>query len=165
MLICRTERPGDGEEIDELVCAAFGQEQAGDLVWALREQAAISLSQVAEYDGAIMGHLLMSSVFINGEDSGWLALSPVSVWPECQGQGIASALIRAALDCANELDWAGVVVLGKSDFFSRFGFKPAAEFGLEYSSANETLMAMAFKQPTIRGQVTYHPAFDTLLEK
>lgn len=161
MLICRTERPGDGEEIDELVCAAFGREQEGDLVWALREQGAISLSQVAEYDDAIIGHLLMSPVLIEGEDIGWLALAPISVWPECQNQGIASALIRAALDCANELDWAGVVLLGKPEFYGRFGFKLASELGLEYAHANpdEPLLAMALKQPTATGYVTYHPAF------
>ena len=161
MLICRTERPGDGDEIDELVCAAFGREQEGDLVWALREQGAISLSQVAEYDDAIIGHLLMSPVLIEGEDIGWLALAPVSVWPECQNQGIASALITAALDCANELDWAGVVLLGNPEFYSRFGFKPASEFGLEYESATtgEQFMAMALKAQPVSGRVTYHPLF------
>ena len=162
MLICRTERPGDGDEIDELVCAAFGREQEGDLVWALREQGAISLSQVAEYEDAIIGHLLMSPVLIEGEDLGWLALAPVSVWPECQNQGIASALIRAALDCANELDWAGVVLLGKPEFYSRFGFKLATELGLKYENAkaDETLMAMALKAQPVSGRVTYHPVFD-----
>lgn len=161
MLICRTERPGDGEEIDELVCAAFDREQEGDLVWALREQGAISLSQVAEYDGAIIGHLLMSPVLIDGIDTGWLALAPISVWPECQHQGVASALIHAALDCANELDWAGVVLCGEPEFYSRFGFNPASELGLEYAHANtgEQLLAMALKQLTVTGRVTYHPAF------
>ncbi|ART81824.1 GNAT family N-acetyltransferase [Oceanisphaera profunda] len=163
MLICRTERPGDGDEIDELVCAAFGREQEGDLVWALREQGAISMSQVAEYEDAIIGHLLMSPILIEGEDTGWLALAPISVWPECQRQGIASALIIAALDCANELDWAGVVLLGDPEFYGRFGFKPAQDLGLslksEAASTGEILLAMAFKPPVAKGRVTYHPAF------
>ena len=161
MLICRTERPGDGEEIDELVCAAFGREQEGDLVWALREQGAISLSQVAEYEGAIIGHLLMSPVLIDGVDSGWLALAPISVWPECQHQGVASALIRAALDCANELDWAGVVLLGEPAFYGRFGFKLATELGLAFaqSQSDKPFMAMALKPLAAGGQVTYHAAF------
>lgn len=161
MLICRTERPGDGDEIDELVCAAFGREQEGDLVWALREQGAISMSQVAEYEEAIIGHLLMSPILIEGEDTGWLALAPISVWPECQRQGVASALITAALDCANELDWAGVVLLGDPKFYGRFGFKPASEFGLEFANpkTSETFMAMALKQPVSTGRVTYHSAF------
>ena len=165
MLICRTERPGDGDEVDELVCAAFGHEQEGDLVWALREQGAISMSQVAEYENAIVGHLLMSPVLIDGEDLGWLALAPISVWPECQRQGIASALVTAALDCANELDWAGVVLLGEPEFYGRFGFKPAVELGLTYKGANagDTLLAMAFKQPVASGEVTYHPLFDSLV--
>lgn len=162
MLICRTERPGDGDEIDELVTAAFGREQEADLVWALREQGAISLSQVVEYDDAILGHLLMSPVFIEGKDCGWLGLSPISVWPECQRQGVASALITAALDCANELDWAGVVLLGNPAFYGRFGFKPAAELGLEYASAHidKPLLAMPLKPPTVTGQVTFHEVFD-----
>ncbi|MFD1008922.1 MULTISPECIES: GNAT family N-acetyltransferase [Oceanisphaera] len=162
MLICRTERPGDGDEIDEVVCTAFDREDEADLVWALREQAAISLSQVAEYEGAIIGHLAMSPVFINGEDIGWLALAPISVWPDCQRQGVATAMIQSVLDSANELDWAGVVLLGDPRFYSRFGFKPALELGLEYAASDtgEQLMAMAFKQPAPSGLVTYHPAFE-----
>lgn len=145
MLICRTERPGDGEEIDELVCAAYGHERTADLVWSLREQGDITISQVAEYEGAIMGHLLMSPVLINGEDIGWLSLNPISVWPECQHQGIASTMIREALNSANELDWAGVLVQGELAFFTRFGFKPASELGLNTPATEPPLLALAFK--------------------
>ncbi|GGB31173.1 N-acetyltransferase [Oceanisphaera marina] len=161
MLICRTERPGDGDEIDEVVYTAFGREDEADLVWDLREQGAISLSQVAEYEGAIIGHLAMSPVLINGEDIGWLGLAPVSVWPDCQRQGVATAMIHAALDSANELDWAGVVVLGDPAFYRRFGFKPAQELDLKctYPNAGEHFMALALKQPAPTGLVTYHPAF------
>ncbi|WP_139215182.1 GNAT family N-acetyltransferase [Oceanisphaera psychrotolerans] len=164
MLICRTERPGDGDDIDEVVCAAFGRDDEADLVWALREQGAISLSQVAEYEGAIIGHLAMSPVQVNGEDTGWLGLAPVSVWPDCQQQGVASAMIREALDSANELDWAGVVVLGEPAFYRRFGFRPASELGLEcaYPGAGDAFMALALKQPVPTGLVSYHPAFDDL---
>jgi putative acetyltransferase len=164
MLICRTERPGDGDDIDEVVCAAFGRDDEADLVWALRELGAISLSQVAEYEGAIIGHLAMSPVLVNGEDLGWLGLAPVSVWPDCQQQGVASAMIREALDSANELDWAGVVVLGEPAFYRRFGFRPASELGLEsaYPGVGDAFMALALKQPAPSGLVSYHPAFDDL---
>lgn len=161
MLICRTERPGDGDEIDEVVYTAFGREDEADLVWDLREQGAISLSQVAEYEGAIIGHLALSPVLINGEDIGWLGLAPVSVWPDCQRQGVATAMIQAALDSANELDWAGVVLLGDPNFYRRFGFKPARELGLtcSYPNADDVFMALALKRPAPSGLVTYHPAF------
>ena len=150
MLICRTERPGDSEEIDELVCAAYGHERTADLVWRLREQGAITISQVAEYEGAIMGHLLMSPALINGEDIGWLILNPISVWPECQHQGIASTMLREALNSANELDWAGVLVQGELAFFARFGFKLASELGFSAPATELPLLALAFKPLSFR---------------
>lgn len=150
MLICRTERLGDSEEIDELVCAAYGHERTADLVWRLREQGAITISQVAEYEGAIMGHLLMSPALINGEDIGWLSLNPISVWPECQHQGIASTMLREALNSANELDWAGVLVQGELAFFARFGFKLASELGFSAPATELPLLALAFKPLSFR---------------
>lgn len=162
MLICRTERPGDGDDIDEVVFAAFDRPDEADLVLALREQGAISVSQVAEYEGTVIGHLAMSPVLIDGEDLGWLGLAPVSVWPDCQRQGVGSEMIREAINAANELDWAGIVVLGEPAFYRRFGFRPASELGLEsaYPGVGEAFMALALKQPAPRGRVSYHPAFD-----
>lgn len=164
MLLFRTERPGDGDEIDEVVYAAFNRPIEADLVLALREQGAISISQVAEYEGAIIGHLTMSPVLIDGQDLGWLGLAPVSVWPDCQRQGVGSGMIREAINSAHELDWAGVVVLGDVDFYGRFGFKPASEFGLRcpYPGAEAAFMALPFKKPVPVGLVTYHSAFDNL---
>ncbi|MCC4263687.1 N-acetyltransferase [Oceanimonas baumannii] len=162
MLICRTERPGDGDDIDEVVFAAFNRAEEADLVLALREQGAISVSQVAEYEGAIIGHLAMSPVLINGEDIGWLGLAPVSVWPDCQGQGVGSEMIREAIQAASDFDWAGVVVLGDPGYYRRFGFRPAHELGLTcpYPEAGDSFMALALKQPVPSGLVTYHGAFD-----
>lgn len=164
MLIFRTERPGDGDEIDEVVYAAFDRPDEADLVLALREQGAISVSQVAEYEGAVIGHLTMSPVLIDGEDLGWLGLAPVSVWPDCQRQGVGSGMIKEAINAANELDWAGIVVLGEPAFYRRFGFRPARELGLSspYPGVGDAFMALALKQPVPRGLVTYHPAFDEL---
>ncbi|MBL1378611.1 GNAT family N-acetyltransferase [Zobellella iuensis] len=158
----RTERPGDGDDIDEVVYAAFDRPDEADLVLALREQGAISVSQVAEYEGAVIGHLAMSPVYINGEDLGWLGLAPVSIWPDCQRQGVGSEMIKEAINAANELDWAGIVVLGDPAFYGRFGFKPARELGLHcpFPDAGDAFMALALKQPAPSGLVTYHPAFD-----
>ncbi|WP_168388247.1 GNAT family N-acetyltransferase [Zobellella endophytica] len=160
----RTERPGDGDEIDEVVYAAFDRPAEADLVLALREQGAISVSQVAEYEGAVIGHLTMSPVLIDGEDLGWLGLAPVSVWPDCQRQGVGSGMIKEAINAANELDWAGIVVLGEPAFYRRFGFRPARELGLNcpYLGVGDAFMALALKQPAPQGLVTYHPAFDQL---
>ncbi|OXS13816.1 GNAT family N-acetyltransferase [Zobellella denitrificans] len=164
MLIFRTERPGDGDDIDEVVYAAFDRPAEADLVLALREQGAISVSQVAEYEGAVIGHLAMSPVLIDGEDLGWLGLAPVSVWPDCQRQGVGSEMIKEAINAANELDWAGIVVLGDPAFYGRFGFRPARELQLHsiYPDAGDAFMALPLKQPPPKGLVTYHPAFDEL---
>ena len=61
---------------------------------------------------------------------GWFGLGPVSVSPDQQGNGIGSALIKAALNQLKQAGAAGTVVLGEPDYYCRFGSKqiPGAYF-------------------------------------
>lgn len=65
-----------------------------NLVNRLRKSDAFipELSQVAEKDGKIIGHILLTRMKICQQDS--LALVPVAVLPEHQSQGVGTRLIR-----------------------------------------------------------------------
>jgi putative acetyltransferase len=130
----RAETPRDRDAIRTVHRAAFGQEVEGRLVDRLRETGAWvpELSLVATQDGRVVGHILFSRVTIRrGLDRvPALALAPMAVVPECQRQGIGSALVRAAVAEARRLGHRLVVVVGHPDYYPRFGFVPAARRGI-----------------------------------
>lgn len=59
-----------------------------------------------------------------------LGLGPIGVLPDHQGHGVGSALMHAILGAAEALDETVVCLLGEPRFYSRFGFRPAAELGI-----------------------------------
>jgi putative acetyltransferase len=51
----------------------------------------------------------------------------MAVLPEFQNQGIGSALVRRGLEVLRARGESVVMVLGHSEFYPRFGFRPARE--------------------------------------
>ena len=117
--VLRPETRADHEPIARLLRQAFGGEDEAGLVNALRAAGDLPLSLIADAAGTVIGHVALSP--LTGDAKGY-ALAPVAVAPAMQGRGIGAALIRAALDWANETP---VVVLGAPDYYARFGFRPA----------------------------------------
>ena len=73
-------------------------------------------------------------------------------------------MLRAGLERCKELGAAAAVVLGHPGFYPKFGFLPAARFGLasEYDVPPEVFMALELRQSALRGAsgtVRYHAAF------
>jgi putative acetyltransferase len=172
MITIRTEIPADVTVIHEINTRAFGQPGEGNLIDALREQGALVDSLVAVSKDAdnnqesIVGHLAVSPVTITnqGVESRALGLGPMSVSPDYQNQGIGSQLVRYWFShCANASDQL-LVVLGHPEFYPRFGFKPANEFGIrwEIDVPPEVFMVAELNPGAldrIQGVVKYHPAF------
>jgi putative acetyltransferase len=79
---------------------------------------------------------------------------------------MAESLIRAGLDACRERGFGWVVVLGEPQFYSRFGFRPAAEFGLwdEYGGGDafQALELATGALPVNAGLVRYAPEFASL---
>ena len=53
------------------------------------------------------------------------AIVPLVVDQAWRAQGVGSALVRAALDAAHQQAFGLIFVLGKPDFYGRFGFHPS----------------------------------------
>lgn len=137
----RQEQIKDYEAVHKVVELAFRDMEDSDhsepfLVDQLRQTDAFipELSLVAEVDEEIIGHILMTKVEIVSENKSVtsLGLAPVSVLPEYQNRGIGSALIREAHKRATELGYGSVVLLGHKDYYPRFGYKQAIDFGIEF---------------------------------
>lgn len=95
-----------------------------------------------------------------------MGLAPVAVEPSRQGRGIGAALITAGLKGCAEQGFDFAVVLGEPGYYRRFGFEPAARWGLDsIYQAGDAFMAAALRPGGLDGQsglVRYSGAFDSL---
>lgn len=162
-MIVRAERPSDRAAIRALVTSAFADHPNSDgresaIVDALRANGELTLSLVAEENGAIVGHIAFSPVKISDGSQGWFGLGPVSVEPTRQKSGIGSALIEAGLAQLGGSGAMGVVLMGDPAFYGRFGF--AHDPSLVYPGPPPQFfqrLVLGGVAPT--GTVTYAPAF------
>lgn len=159
----RSEVPSDFTAINAVTQQAFLHAAHTDhnehcIVAALRDAGALTLSLVAEIEGAVVGHLAVSPVAISDGAQGWYGLGPVSVKPQCKKQGIGSQLIHQALQTLRATGAAGCVVLGEPAYYCRFGFEHVPSLVLP-DVPPQYFMLLAFGPATPQGMVTYHPAF------
>jgi putative acetyltransferase len=161
----RDERPQDIDSIYAITKAAFktmpysaGDEQ--DLINILRNDGALEVSLVAERGTEIIGHIAFSRVSISGAPGHWFDLGPVSVTPKLQSLGIGSALIRAGIERITAMGAEGCVLLGYPSYYGRFGFMHDPD--LTYLGvANPNFQQLTIKGTTPKGDVHYHPAFQS----
>jgi putative acetyltransferase len=135
----RPERPADVAAIRDVVARAFGaHDVVPDLVDALRASAAWieGLSFVAEAGADVVGHVLLSRGLLDARERlvDVLVLSPLSVVPVMQGQGIGGALVRHALEAAVTRREPAVFLEGAPAYYSRFGFTAAGDLGFRRPS-------------------------------
>jgi len=161
----RPERAEDIAGIRAVHVAAFETPAEAGLVEALRASDAWlpGLSVVAVEDRTVVAHALLSRIVLatTEGDVPALALGPVAVLPERQRQGYGSAVVRDALA---RRDDQLVVVLGDPAYYRRFGFVPAADFGVTgaYMSFREAWQALPPSGGTKPGEALYPDEWDDL---
>ncbi|MDI3283889.1 N-acetyltransferase [Polyangium sp. 15x6] len=165
-LLVRPELPADIAAVRHVNECAFGRPEEASLVDALRQSEAITLSLVAEQDGRVVGHILFSPVVIDRDDGRDVAqgLAPMAVLPELHRKGIGSVLVHEGLERLRGAGHGAVVVLGHLAYYPRFGFEPAARFGLhwEVPGHDEAFMALELRPGFLGmrpGVVRYRPEF------
>ena len=169
MPLIRPEQPGDFESVHALLLASFGREAEARLVDRLRASGKIALALVAEEKARILGHVMFSMVVTNAEEgeAGALALAPLAVVPAFQRLGIGSALVSAGLERCRLQRQARVLVLGDPVYYARFGFVPAARFGLKcpFPAPDNVFMAIELEPGAfarVSGTVRYGHEFEDL---
>ena len=140
-VLYRPERPGDAAEAGEitaLVAEAFGEPQVGRLVDALRASPdwIDGLSFVAESKGRLAGHVLFTRSLLDTPRRlvEVLVLSPLSVAPARQRQGIGSGLVRYALAAVAARPEPLVFLEGDPAYYARFGFVAGGSLGFRRPS-------------------------------
>lgn len=59
-----------------------------------------------------------------------LNFGPISVLPDMQRKGIGKALITNMIEKATQLGYGAILFFGRPEYYPRFGFKEASEFGI-----------------------------------
>ena len=117
--------------IEALMAEAFGARRHERSVWTLRPGPPVpSLCLVIREGGVTVGSLRFWEVMLGTQVI--LLLGPLAVRPDLRGRGFGRALISEALARAGEGDWPLVLVSGEVDYYPRFGFVPAAPYGLDW---------------------------------
>jgi putative acetyltransferase len=173
-MLIRRELPEDEQAIGDVHADAFAPHYPGShpvepgLVIRLRGSDAWlpPLSLVAVVDGAVVGHVCCTrGALLPGAYSA-LGLGPLGVRERHKHSGVGSALMHAVIGAADALDEPLVVLLGHPDYYPRFGFRPAAELGIEPEDPD---WARAFQarpltrhRPELRGRFRYADPFGEL---
>lgn len=170
-MIIRRERPADAAGIREVIAAAFARPDGTKppeawLVDALREDTGWlpTLSLVATDHEEITGHVVATRAKIGEHPA--LGLGPLSVRPGHQRNGVGKALMHAVLAAAEALDEPLVALLGDPAYYGRFGFRPAAEYGItppepEWAQHFQVRTLTAY-DPGTRGAFAYAEPFSRL---
>lgn len=161
-IILRQETEQDHQQVFEIIEQAFQNEEHSDqaeqfLVENLRKSDAFipELSIVAEYEGEIVGHILLTKIVIqNGErvfDS--LALAPVSVKPEFQNKGIGGRLVIKSHEVSKNLGYKSIILLGHDKYYPRFGYRLTKEFDIKlpFEAPDECCMAIELVDDGLSG--------------
>lgn len=133
----------DSRAVYRAVSSAFGRSAEAELIEALRKAGDSIISLVADEDGEIVRHVLLSRM---NAPFPALALAPVSVIPTRQRRGIGSTLIKLAVNRARNGGWAAIFVLGDPNYYQRFGFEREAAAGFTSPYAGPHFMTLKLSQ-------------------
>jgi putative acetyltransferase len=166
----RAEETSDWSAVRAVHLAAFGADRkvVGDLVDDLRGAVARGegLSLVAEERDQVVGHVLFSPSLLDAPKRlvSVQVLSPIGVVPAFQKQGVGTALVRHGLELLIGRNVPLVFLEGPPAYYSRFGFRPAADLGfrkpsLRIPDAAFQVLRLPTYESWMTGTLVYHEAF------
>jgi putative acetyltransferase len=173
-VLVRREGPGDVAAIRAVTAAAFARPGAdvpaeAPLVDWLRAGPAWipALSFVAlGPDGDVSGHVVCSRGAVGADSAPALALGPLSVRPDRQRRGVGQALMHAVLGAADALGEPLVALLGSVEYYKRFGFRLAGEYGITAGppdwTAHFQVRVLTGYNRAVRGEFAYPEPFDRM---
>lgn len=155
----------DAAAIARVHTEAFERPAEAELVAALGAAGLSEVSLVAEVEGDVIGHVLLSRVSVG--EAALLALAPLGVLRGHASSGHGRALVRAALEAARATSFPAVVVVGSPAYYGKLGFEPARRLGLKcpFKVPRETWRAArlpSWVDGAIKGTVRYPPPWDAV---
>lgn len=114
------------------------------------------LSFVACDEDKIVGNIIYSKAkVINNENKEFevLCMGPIGVLPSYQRQGIGSLLMNYSIEKAKQLGNKAILIYGNPNYYHRFGFINAKEYGIQTPSGEnfEEFMALELYDGGLNG--------------
>ncbi len=166
----REQRADDADEVAQVITAAFadGGRVAG-LAAALGARSDNQSSLVAVDNGRIVGHTHLSISWVDAHHRLFevLTLSPLSVAPERQSQGIGSCLLTRARETAEQLGAPLLFLEGDPGYYSKCGWVGAEDLGFTPPSrripapAFQVIPLTRYDRRAMRGALVYNDTFWT----
>jgi len=164
----RSETENDWSAVFDLNVSAFDTEAEANLVNSLRKFVSPCISLVTEIEDEVIGHIMFTPVELSDDPSAFImGLAPMAVKDDFRGMGVGSELVISGIKACEKLNAGAIVVLGHSDYYPKFGFKPASHFSLtcEYDVPDEVFMALEVLPEYLSsktGLVRYHELFSSV---
>jgi predicted N-acetyltransferase YhbS len=172
----RREVPADYRAVERLTFEAFQSAEvaSGDealLARLLRSNDAFvpELDFVAEVARQVVGNIMYSRSRVIGDEAAWetVTFGPLSVAPAHQRRGVGTALVAHTLALAAQMGFRAVLILGSPAYYPRFGFRPAAEFGITLANGDSfpAFMALPLSErglDDITGKFLEDPVFSSI---
>jgi putative acetyltransferase len=127
LVLIRRETPADVDAIRAVTDLAFKNGPEGPLIGQLRADEGW-IPELSLVEDGVLGHVVCTRGYVGEVPA--LGLGPIAVHPSHQRAGIGSALMHAVLGAAEARGERAVILLGSPDYYSRFGFRLASEFGI-----------------------------------
>jgi putative acetyltransferase len=158
----------DDKAIRELVTRTMRSQEA-QLVDFVRSSAEYrpELTLVAATAEALAGFIMLSEAWLVGRSGSApiLVLAPLAVAPEHQRRRVGSRLVTEAIQAADQAGYGLVAVLGDARYYSRFGFEPATDYGIQPNDPRVPVEHLSVRRLSrysidLRGRLSYPPAFE-----
>ena len=122
--------PHHSAVIESLLDRSFGPNRHTKTSYRFRDgvEPLRSLARIAVDEETVVGSIQYWPMLLHGERA--LLLGPLAVEPDRANQGIGRALVAASLAGAMSEGWLHVFLVGDFDYYSRFGFMPASNWGV-----------------------------------
>jgi len=114
------------------------------------------LDLIAIFEKEIVGHIISTRAKVRDSQNNEhevLCVGPFAVLPKFQTKGIGSKLLNESIIVAQELDYIGMILFGNPDYYHRFGFRNAKEYGMTTKDDQnfEPFMALEFQDNGLCG--------------
>lgn len=160
----RQVRTTDLQEVYNLIKTAFstaehcdGDEQ--DFTVRLRngEDYIPRLELVAEADGKLIGHIMLTHTYValpDGSRYQTLMVAPLSVAIEARSLGVGSALMKEGLRIAEEMGFETAFLCGDPNYYQRLGYKYTHLFGIHHESIPDEYVVVHEMKPGALKDIT-----------
>ena len=132
------ETPADATAIEALLDQAFGPDRHAKSSYSYRRRVARiwPLCLVARQEGELVGTIRYWPIGVGSAAAPALLLGPVAIRDDLRSTGVGGMLMRSSLARATAAGHRLVVLVGDEPYYGRFGFRPAAEWGVSMEREN-----------------------------